>query len=84
MNEKKAFEIVARHLMEVPIFMGEYDAANGNRSFMNGVCFVMEYITYFASDEIGDEFGRIFLENLQKSVDKAKSMEYNNDVKKEV
>jgi hypothetical protein len=55
------------------MFLGIYDAKNGSEQFMYGISTVMEFIAYNCGEEIYDEFEKIFLENLQKSVDKAQN-----------
>lgn len=67
MSEKEAFEIVLNKLKELPLFVGEYDAAHGDDHFMYGVEMVMEYISYQVSDEAGAAFEDEFYDNIVKS-----------------
>lgn len=60
-----AYKIVLEDLKEVPMFMGKYDAKNGNIHFMYGISTVLEYIADKAGDE---EYRDIFVDNLNKSV----------------
>lgn len=69
---------------EVGLFVGLYDAKNGNEGFMNGIQFVMEFI----ADQAGDEnFYDMFLTNKliskMKVVDRQKQMRYNIDRKRD-
>lgn len=67
MNEKEAFEIVLNKLKEFPLFVGKYDAAHGDDTFMYGVEMVMEYISHHVSDEIGMAFEDEFYGNIVES-----------------
>lgn len=49
------------------MFMGRYDAINGNRHFMYGVETVMEYIAYNVSEHTADTFSNMFLDNMDLS-----------------
>ena len=73
MTEKEAFEFVLNKLMECGLFIGEYDARNGDEHFMYGISTVMESIAYRAGNDIGDAFSDLFTKNLIKSEDKVKS-----------
>lgn len=57
------------YLASSPLFMGEYDAENGNEQFMNGVETVMEYIAKKAGK--AELFISIFNDNIRKSLIKA-------------
>lgn len=67
MDEQKAFEIVLNKLKECPLFCGRYDATHGDDHFMYGVEMVMEYISYYVSDETGMAFEREFYDNIVES-----------------
>lgn len=71
MTEKEAFEFVLNELKKCDLFVGKYDAKNGNEHFMNGVACVMESIAYRAGEDIGDEFSDEFTRNLIASEDLA-------------
>jgi hypothetical protein len=73
MEKTEIYKTVLADLVECPMFLGVYDAKNGSEQFMYGVSTVMEFIAYNCGEEIYDEFEKIFLENLQKSVDKAQN-----------
>ena len=53
------------------LFVGEYDARNGDEKFMHGVSLVMEWIAYRVSEEDYNEFNDLFIKNLIKSEQKA-------------
>lgn len=64
------------HWMEVywyltsnPLFMGEYDAENGDERFMSGIETVMEYIAEKAGK--AEFFRSVFFGNMKKSLRKA-------------
>lgn len=73
MSKQEIYKTVLKDLVKCPIFLGNYDAKNGSKQFMYGISTVMEFIAYNCGEETYDEFEKIFLENLQKSVDKAQS-----------
>jgi len=73
MDEQEAFEIVFNKLKECPLFCGKYDAAHGDDHFMYGVGTVMEYISYYISDEVGMVFEGEFANNIVESKEKAKN-----------
>lgn len=68
----EAYKAVYEDLSKCPLFMGEYDAKNGNKHFIYGIMTVMEAIADRVSDEAYNEYNKISLENLAKSVDIAK------------
>ena len=73
MEKAEIYKTVLKDLIECPMFLGVYDAKNGSEQFMYGISTVMEFIAYNCGEEIYYEFEKIFLENLQKSVDKAQN-----------
>lgn len=70
---KKAYKIVLEDLTKggCGLFVGNYDAKNGNAQFMYGISTVMEHIAYKAGKKEYEEFSKTFFENMEKSVDKA-------------
>lgn len=74
MNKKKAFQIVFYELIKCPMFMGEYDAKNGDEHFMHGIATVMERIAYELDEdqELLDAFSDLFDNNMYISKMKAK------------
>lgn len=71
MDEQKAFEIVLNKLKECPLFCGRYDAVHGYDHFMYGIWTVMEYISYYTSDEVRTAFEREFDDNIVESLRRA-------------
>lgn len=70
MNE--AIRQVVLELMKHPIYNGSYDATNGDDAFMYGVQMVIERLAHEVGDEdFFFEIQNIFLENIEKSLDKA-------------
>ena len=68
-----AYRIVLNDMLNsgCGLFVGEYDARNGDEKFMHGISTVMEWIAYKVSDADGDEFNDLFIKNLIKSEQKA-------------
>ena len=76
MLKRLAYKIVYDNLTKPSacgLFVGKYDAKNGNENFMNGIWTLMEYIAYKVSEKNGDKFNELFLDNLEKSEQKAKN-----------
>lgn len=69
--KKEMFLYVLTELKKCDLFVGKYDAKNGDEHFMNGVACVMESIAYRAGEDIGDEFSDEFTRNLIASEDLA-------------
>ena len=67
-----AYKIVYDDIVNsgVGLFTGNFDSKNGNKIFMYGICTVMEFIAYNASEQDYNDFGGIWLENFMKSLDK--------------
>ena len=66
-EKKDAYLTVLNDLMECDLFVGRYDARNGNRHFMRGICTVMEFIAIQAGVE---NLTDVFYDNMQKSEEK--------------
>lgn len=68
-----AYRIVLNDMLNsgCGLFVGEYDARNGNEQFMHGISTVMEWIAYKVSEEDYNEFNDLFIKNLIKSEQKA-------------
>lgn len=63
------------NLCECGMFVGKYDARNGNKDFMYGIETVMENLAYMISDKVYNTYNNVFLKNMEKSekkVDKRK------------
>ena len=73
MTKTKAFQIVLDELKKIPMFTGVYDAKNRDFSFMHGIWIVMEQIAYTISDEVGEDFDSMYIDNLRESERKAKT-----------
>ena len=71
-EEEIVLKNVINELRKIPMFVGKYDAKNGNKDFMHGICTVMECLGFMISDECGYAIGNEFLKNMIKSVDKIK------------
>lgn len=53
------------------LFVGQFDANNGNKKFMYGIGTIMEFIALNAGEEIYDDFEKIWSENFIESLDKS-------------
>lgn len=62
--KKKHFRTVLNKLSSEPLFMGRYDAINGDDNYMYGIAAVMDLIAYEAGC---DDFQDVFVQNLLKS-----------------
>ena len=68
---QNAYKIVYNDILEKGgLFTGNFDGKNGNKNFMYGIYTVMEFIAYNASEQDYNDFGKIWLENFMKSLDK--------------
>ena len=73
--EKIALAKVFMNLCECGLFVGKYDARNGNKDFMYGIETVMENLACMISDRVYDTYNDVFLKNMinsEKKVDKRK------------
>lgn len=68
-KEKNAYRTVMNGLMECDLFVGTYDARNGNKDFMYGILTVMEFIADRAGLIL---FDTLFTKNMMLSEDRAK------------
>lgn len=64
MPKTEAYKIVLDELKTIPLFCGKYDAKNGNSSFMNGICTVMEFIAKNVSDDELTKYETEFTNNI--------------------
>lgn len=71
-KERLALMKVFKNLCEIDLFVGKYDAKNGNPHFMYGVATVMENLAYLISENVGETFHNTFINNLIKSEEKIK------------
>lgn len=69
-HEKATLKNIFEELKKCGLFVGKYDARNGNEHFMYGVSAVMECLAYMIDNEYGDNFSREFIENMLTSEEK--------------
>ena len=70
--KKYAYKIVYKDLIKQEgLYIGKYDAKHGGESFMYGISYVMETLAYSISEDVGDEYFDLFLNNLVASEDEA-------------
>lgn len=67
MTREEIIKQLIEEMSECGLFVGKYDAENGSEQFMYGVDTVMEYLAYKVSEEYGDKFCGMFLENMVES-----------------
>lgn len=67
MTREEVIKQLIEEMSGCGLFVGKYDATNGSEKFMYGVNTVMEYLAYQVSDEYGEKFCEMFLENMIKS-----------------
>lgn len=69
---KNAYKLVYDDMVKSSgLFVGHFDAKNGNKNFMYGIGTIMEFIALNAGEQTYDEFEKIWLENFEKSLDKS-------------
>lgn len=66
--EREVLKKIVDKMREYVLFVGKFDAKNGNVNFMYGIETVMEYLTGLVSDEYHDEFEKEFMTNFEKSL----------------
>ena len=69
MNKEEIRQLVSK-MMEYPMFRGEYDAENGDESFMYGIATVMEYLSSQVDDTFCQNVSDVFNRNMVKSQEK--------------
>lgn len=65
--EKEMIKNLLTEMSECPLFIGKYDAKNGNEDFMYGIQTVMEFLAFSISDEFGEKFSKKFTHNMVDS-----------------
>lgn len=77
MTKQDAYKIVYNDILnrDIGLFLGRFDAKNGKHEFMYGIGTLMDFIAYESSEADYDNFQKIWLENFQKSIDKANDKE---------
>lgn len=75
MTKQDAYRIVYNDILDrdIGLFLGRFDATHGNPEFMYGIGTLMEFIALECSATDYEDFQKIWLENFQKSIDKAKN-----------
>lgn len=69
---QNAYKLVYNDMVKCGgLFVGQFDAKNGNKKFMYGIGTIMEFIALNAGEEIYDDFEKIWSENFEKSLDKS-------------
>lgn len=69
--DREVIKELIKEMSKCNLFIGKYDAKNGNEDFMYGVLAVMEFLTYMISEEYGMKFSEMFFENM---IDSKKNM----------
>ena len=65
---QKAYQMVYEDITNKGgLFVGQYDAKNGNSAFMHGIGTVMEFIAIEVSPKTYHEFSDLFIKNMIKS-----------------
>ena len=74
MTKQEAYKIVYNDILnrDIGLFLGRFDAKNGDPKFIYGISTVMEFIALEYSEKDYDDFQKIWFENFQKSIDNAK------------
>lgn len=70
MNKKEAYKIVFEDLKTNPLFMGKYDAKNGNSRFIYGMATVMDFIANNIDEETYNNFCDTLTKNIAESEEK--------------
>lgn len=69
---QNAYKLVYNDMVKCGgLFVGRFDAKNGNKKFMYGIGTIMEFIALNAGEEIYDDFEKIWSENFIESLDKS-------------
>ena len=76
MTKQDAYRIVYNDILnrDIGLFLGRFDAKNGKSEFMYGIATLIDFISYESSEADYDDFQKIWSENFQKSIDKAKEI----------
>ena len=70
MTREDIIKDLIEEMSKCGLFIGKYDARNGNENFMHGINTVMEYLAYEVSREYGDNFSDMFIKNMIDSENK--------------
>ena len=73
---REAYRIVLNDMLNsgVRVFVGNYDAKNGNEKFMTGIGTVMEWIAYKVSEDECNAFTDMFVANTIKCKKESKGI----------
>ena len=66
-HEKATLKNIFEELKKCDLFVGNYDAKNGNKDFMYGVNSVMDCLAYMIDEKYGNAFSHEFFENMLTS-----------------
>ena len=70
-REEMIKNLIEEKMSECGLFVGKFDSENSHMvDFMYGVKLVMDYLAYEVSEEYGDEFTCMFLQNMVNSLNK--------------
>lgn len=66
---QNAYELVLKDIIEsdIDLFIGKFDAKNGDKHYMYGIHTVLSFIAYKVGEQQGDNFDRFFIQNLVNS-----------------
>ena len=67
-EEREVLKKIVENMRECGLFVGRFDAKNGNLNFMYGIETVMEYLTSLISEEYCDEYQKEFINNFERSL----------------
>jgi hypothetical protein len=70
-HEKATLKNIFEELKKCELFVGKYDAKNGDEQFMYGISTIMECLAYMIDEKYGDDFSKEFIENMLTSEEKA-------------
>lgn len=70
-HERKTLKNIFEELKKCNLFVGKYDARNGDEHFMYGVSSVMECLAYMIDEKYANDFSHEFFENMLTSEEKA-------------
>ena len=67
-NEREVLKKIIEKMRECGLFVGKFDAKNGDLHFMYGIETVMAYLTSLISEEYCDEYQKEFMDNFERSL----------------
>ena len=69
MNKKETYLTVYEDLIKCPLYVGIYDATNGNEHFIYGISSIMDYISMKAGKL--DEYEELWNKNMRESAERS-------------